>query len=378
MSEPAVPAPVPIEAAPVAPAPLSPASSGHHPRARGNAVVLDRLTKHFPVRRGWLEMICHPMRRELTPALREVSCEIAEGEFFGLLGPNGAGKTTLFKILATLVIPDGGTAVVAGHDVVREPGAVRRVLAPVIADERSLYWRLSAMANLELYGVLQGLRRPAARARAAELLHVVGLADAGEKMVGSFSSGMKQRLLIARALIASPSVLLLDEPTRSLDPVSARAFRTFLREEIGRSRGCTVLLATHNAEEALELCDRVGVLDRGRLLAAGPAEQLARELGEERYRMWTHAPVHPAVFALAGQGVIRSVTSLPVEEPGWVKVEMEVPGGLERAAQVTAFLIEQGVVVARFERVGLPLADLIERIVQRRAGATPGGEVDDA
>ena len=263
---------------------------------------------------------------------------------------------------------------VGGYDVVQNAAAVRRVLAPVIADERSLYWRLSAQENLELYGALQGLDGTAARTRAAELLRVVGLDDAGGKIVAAFSSGMKQRLLIARALIARPKVLLLDEPTRSLDPLSARALRAFLREEIVQRQGCTVLLATHNAEEALELCTRVGVLDRGRLLAAGTAEELSREIGDERYRLWTRAPAHPGIAALAERGIVRDVAVQSTDEPGWVRVEMEIPGGLDRASQVTAFLVEQGVVVARLERAALSLAELIERVVAH-AGAQEG---DDA
>src|SRR5690606_25256479 len=130
-----------------------------------------------------------------------------------------------------------------------------------------------------------GLRGREAEARVGELLRVVALADTGEKMVGSFSSGMKQRLLIARALLSRPRILLLDEPTRSLDPLSARDFRAFLREEIAGQQGCSVILATHSAEEALNLCDRLAVLRKGELLAIGPAEELARRYGEERYRL---------------------------------------------------------------------------------------------
>jgi ABC-2 type transport system ATP-binding protein len=360
-------------ATPATPATPARAASLTATAPRGHAVVLDGVTKHFPVRRGWTEMLRHPFHRASTPVVQGVSCEIAEGEFFGLLGPNGAGKTTLFKMLATLIIPDEGRATVGGYDVVQDAAAVRRVLAPVIADERSLYWRLSARENLELYGALQGLDGTAARTRAAELLRVVGLDDAGGKIVAAFSSGMKQRLLIARALIARPKILLLDEPTRSLDPLSARALRAFLREEIVQRQGCTVLLATHNAEEALELCTRVGVLDRGRLLAAGTAEALSREIGDERYRLWTRAPAHPGIAALAERGIVRDVAVQSTDEPGWVRVEMEIPGGLDRASQVTAFLVEQGVVVARLERAALSLAELIERVVAH-ASAKEGGD----
>jgi ABC-2 type transport system ATP-binding protein len=330
------------------------------------AVVLDGLTKSFPARRGWLETIRHPLSTQYQQVLRGVSCTVREGEFFGLLGPNGAGKTTLFKILATLVLPDAGSAAIAGFDVVQNAREVRRVLSPVIADERSLYWRLSSRENLELYGALQGLDRTAARRRAGELLEVVGLDDTGEKMVGSFSSGMKQRLLIARALIAYPRVLLLDEPTRSLDPVSARRFRAFLQEEIVGRQKCTVLLATHNAEEALELCDRVAVLNRGQLLAAGTAQSIASEMGNDRYRLWTSDPGHPGIAALAERGVVEGITTREGDDPGWTVLEMDLPGGLERAAQVVAFLTEQGVPIARFEYAELSLADLIERVVEQR------------
>ena len=336
--------------------------------ARPVTVTLDGLSKRFPVRRGWMDMLRHPRRTSYVPVLQHVSAQVYEGEFFGLLGPNGAGKTTLFKILATLVLPDAGTATIAGCDIIQDAARVRRVLAPVIADERSLYWRLSARENLELYGVLQGLDRRAALARADELMAVVGLDDAGAKIVASFSSGMKQRLLIARALIGGPRVLLLDEPTRSLDPISARQFRAFLRDEIAGRQRCTVLLATHNTEEALELCDRVAVLDHGRLLATGTAARLARENGDERYRVWTRGSLVPGIAALVERGVARDVEVRGTDDDGWSIVELEIPGGPERAAQVVAFLTEQGVPIARFERVTLSLADLIQRIVERQGG----------
>ncbi|MBA2683234.1 MAG: ABC transporter ATP-binding protein [Gemmatimonadaceae bacterium] len=340
------------------------------PDAKKLAVVLDGISKAFPVRRTWGEMVRHPLLRPRAPVLQNVSLAVAEGEFFGLLGPNGAGKTTLFKMLATLVLPDEGTATVGGYDVVAESSKVRSVLAPVIADERSLYWRLTAFQNLELFAKLQGMRGTAIKARVDEVLGVVGLTDTKEKIVAAFSSGMKQRLLIARALVASPRVLLLDEPTRSLDPISARGFRTFLRDEISGRQGCTVLLATHSADEVLELCNRVAVLDRGRLLATGTTTSLARDLGEERYALFTRDATHPALAALVQRAVVGALT-VRGEEDGWTRVDMEVTGGMERAAQIVATLVEQGVVVARFEKVPLPLADLIDRIVRRGAETQP-------
>ena len=334
-------------------------------RRRGGAIVrLTDLRKRFPVRRPWVETLRHPFQTEWTEVLRGVTCEVGEGEFFGLLGQNGAGKTTLFKILSTLVIPDGGHADVAGHDVVCNGRAVRRLLSPVIADERSLFWRLSARQNLELFASLQAVRGDAGR-RIAEVLHTVELDDAAHRMVGTFSSGMKQRLLIARALLAGPRVLLLDEPTRSLDPVSAQRFREFLRDEISGRQGCTVLLATHNTEEALELCHRVAVLDRGRLLAVGTADGLARQAGEDRYRLRTSEPVHPEIGVLAAERRVHRPRLEPPDDAGWTVVDMEVPGGDAGAAAVVARLAAAGVPVASFERRPSSLAELIERVVQR-------------
>src|SRR5262249_51337585 len=162
------------------------------------------LHKRFAVRRPFDEVIRHPFARLYTQALRDVTCDVAEGEFIGLLGPNGAGKSTLFKTLATLVIPDGGHATILGHDVVRDANAVRSVLVPVVADERSLRWRLSSRENLRLYAVLYGVPRAEVTPRIEQVLEVVGLGHTRRQMVGQFSSGMKQRLLIARALLARP------------------------------------------------------------------------------------------------------------------------------------------------------------------------------
>jgi ABC-type multidrug transport system ATPase subunit len=345
------------------------------------ALTVAGLSKRFAVRRGWRESLRHPRSHRTTLALDDVSFEVAAGEFFGLLGPNGAGKTTLFKMLATLVLPDAGTATVEGADVVRDAPRVRRLLTPVIADERSLQWRLTARENMELFAVLQDVPRAEQDTRIDALLGEVGLGETGSKMVGAFSSGMRQRLLIARALLARPRVLLLDEPTRSLDPISARDFRRFLREEIAGRHGCTILLATHSADEAFELCDRVAVLDRGRLLAVGRARTLAAEFGDERHRLWTTAPRHSAFAELEREGRISHVQLLDAVERDtereWQCLEVVVHGGVGASAGIVAALAAAGVPIGRLERVPLSLADLLERVVASR-GVSARKEARDA
>jgi ABC-2 type transport system ATP-binding protein len=347
------------------------------PRPRGEEVVRTRgLTKRFPVRRTWAESLRDPLRRDLVTAVSDLSLSVMAGEFFGLLGPNGAGKTTLFKMLATLMLPDDGSASVAGHDVAGAPAAVRRVLTPVIADERSLMWRLSAWENMRLFAGLYGIGGSERDRRISDILEVVGLGETAEKLVGSFSSGMKQRLLIGRALLGRPRVLLLDEPTRSLDPVSARRFRQFLREEIVQAQGCAVMLATHNAEEALELCDRVAVLSRGRLLALGPVEEMIARIGDDDYLLCASLGAERTLEALHRRGLVRDYGETSSGPGSWTSFRLQIPGGADQAAAVLASLVGEKHAISRFERVALSLADLLERTLEsgeERESSEEGG-----
>lgn len=354
----------------------APADCAPRPAVRPTADVVvrvDALTKRFAVRRGWSEIIRHRRAGSAATALDDVTLQVRRGELFGLLGPNGAGKTTLFKILSTLITPDGGAAVIDGCDVVRDAARVRRLLAPAIPEERSLSWRLTARQNLDVFAALHNLGGAAARRAVDEVLAITELAETGTKMVGQFSSGMRQRLLIARALLGRPSVLLLDEPTRSLDPISARRFRAFLRDEIVGRRGCTVLLATHRAEEALELCDRVAVLDQGRVSATGAPDALMRDISGARYqvRIQTENRAAVSVVARRSRGSIHAIELGEADAEGWVPVEVEIAGGSAGAAALLGALAERGIAVASFERVTVPLDELIERLVARGTGACP-------
>jgi ABC-2 type transport system ATP-binding protein len=325
------------------------------------------LTKIFPVRKTWAEIFRRPFSRETTTVVRDVTFSVRPGEFFGLLGPNGAGKTTLFKMLATLILPDGGTASVRGHDVQSDARAVRRTLTPVIPDERSLYWRLSALENLRLFATLNDLRGPEKEGRCHAALEGVGLADTGDKMVGQFSSGMKQRLLIARALLSRPAVLLLDEPTRSLDPISARDFRRFLREELASRQGVTVLLATHNAEEALELCDRLAVLHRGQLQAVGTVDELKGRVGDDTYRVRLELDRESRLDELTHlEGAHDLVVT--ARDGAWTWIEAKIPGGSGEAAAWLGEVVRRGMPVSGFEPRDVTLAELLERIVAQDGG----------
>ena len=332
------------------------------------ALRITELTKRF-TSRGSIVDLMRGRGNTVSTAVDRVSFDVHVGEIFGVLGPNGAGKTTIFKMLSTTVLPDDGTATIGGNDLWLDPARVRRNLASVSSDERSLNWRLSARENLLLFAALQHVPREDVNQRVASMLEIVGLESVGRKMVAAFSSGMRQRLLIARALLSRPRVLLLDEPTRALDPISAQEFRAFLRHELIERQRCTIVLATHNADEALGFCDRVVVLNRGRVLATGPATELASRYGEERYRIVTADPDHPSFARLESAGLIRR-RAVPVRANGeWYVVECAISGDPSCTAHVLRLLLESGVRVARLERSDLSLAELISRII---AASTAG------
>lgn len=205
-------------------------------------------------------------------ALVDVDLDVAAGEIVALLGPNGAGKTTLLRILATTLRPDGGGASVGGHDVVGAPAAVRRVIGLSFGEDRGWYLRISARRNLEFYGALLGWPRARVRRRAVELLGEFGLADDADRPIQQYSSGMRSRLGLARALFSEPAVLLLDEATTRLDPLAAADFRVRLQELA--EQGTAILLTTHDLHEASEVPGRIVGLAQGRVAfscARGPS-----------------------------------------------------------------------------------------------------------
>ena len=207
--------------------------------------------------------------------LRGVDIRVDQGDYVALLGANGAGKTTILKSLATVLLPDSGTVTVMGMDVTREQKIVRETVGYVLADERSFHWRLSARANLDFFGQLEGLGPLARSERIACLLERLDLASAAERPFGEFSTGMKQRLAVARALLKSPRVLLMDEPTRSIDPAHAADVWRLVREEVDRVSGCLVLV-THQIQEALSLCTRVAILSEGQIVLDTTAEAMEK------------------------------------------------------------------------------------------------------
>jgi ABC-2 type transport system ATP-binding protein len=205
-------------------------------------------------------------------AVDDISFGVRPGELFGLVGPNGAGKTTMIKMLTTLLIPTGGRASILGYDVVKGADKIRSRIGFIFGGERGLYWRLSAVDNLRYFASLYHVEPEVSKKRIPYLLELVGLSDRSQEKVEGYSRGMKQRLHIARTLLHDPEVLFLDEPTMGLDPVGARELRLVIRDL--QSQDKTILLTTHYMFEADALCQRIGVINHGRLIALDTPEGL--------------------------------------------------------------------------------------------------------
>jgi ABC-2 type transport system ATP-binding protein len=284
--------------------------------------------------------------REFRGGIRAVDgldLEVRPGEIYGFLGPNGAGKTTCVRILTTLLRPTAGTARVAGHDVVSDAEAVRRSIG-VALQEAAIDPLMTGRELLRMQGALHGLRGPAARARAAELLARVGLTQAADRRVGGYSGGMRRRLDLALALVHRPRVLFLDEPTTGLDPTSRGALWREVRSL--NDEGTTVFLTTQYLEEAEQLADRVGIIAAGRLVAEGTPEALKARVGEPmlHVELAEAESAERARAALAGLGTVEPADA---DEP--TRVVLRTAAGKGAIAPVVRALDEHDVTVESVE-----------------------------
>ena len=257
------------------------------------AIDARQLVKRFPARPGTGDKTSDTSpapRRRLFPfgkrepkatftAVNGVDLQIERGEIFGLLGPNGAGKSTTIRMLCTLLEPTSGTATIDGFDIVTQANDVRRSLGTVLAGERSIYWKLTGRENLEYFAALYHIPQAIAKKRVEELIERMEIKDRANELVEKYSTGMRQRIAIAKALLARPPILLLDEPTLGLDPQAARRLRELIAEL--KQEGHTILLTTHYMEEADLLSDRIGIIDTGKVIALDTPEGLKRRIDQQ-------------------------------------------------------------------------------------------------
>jgi ABC-2 type transport system ATP-binding protein len=279
-------------------------------------------------------------RRGRAPvvALRDVTLRVERGEIHGLLGPNGAGKSTLMKILSTILLPTSGSARVCGYDVVRKTAAVRRTVSVVFGGDRGLYPRLTGRQNLLYWAALCQLDRRTARRRVDDLLDRFHLCDRADRRVETYSTGMCQRLHLARGLVSSPSLLLLDEPTNGLDPVAAAELRAEIREVAADGR--SVLLATHDMAEAEAVCDRVTLLNHGALVLTDSTGNLARRV----FRRERVEVVGASDALLRRVRDLPGVTSVAIISPEAARIEVSSASAV---SQVLHDLVRAGVTSVR-------------------------------
>lgn len=237
-------------------------------------IEVNGLKREFIVTTGWVKR-----KKKKVLAVDGVSFDVKKGEIFGILGENGAGKTTIIKTLITLLAPTEGTCRVLGYDTDREAKKIRPRINFVFGGEMGVYRRLSAKDNLLYFAGLYKIGRAEAEKRAEELLKLVKLEEAQERLTETYSKGMIQRLQIARGLINRPEIIFMDEPTVGLDPLGAQILREIILQ--CRSEGRTIILTTHDMQEADELCDRIAMIHRGRLADLDTPERLKEKYGED-------------------------------------------------------------------------------------------------
>lgn len=323
------------------------------------AIETEKLGRIYKIRGSQKEK---NLRKELV-ALQDINLEVRQGELFGLLGPNGAGKTTLIKILTTLLAPTSGRACVAGLDVAREPEKVRRLINMVSGGESSGYGLLTVRENLWMFSQFYGLPSKEANERIAALLKMVGLEDRMHTKSSDLSTGLRQKMNIVRGFLTDPQVLFLDEPTLGLDVGASRDVRHFIRSwlEIDRSR--TLLLTTHYMVEADELCDRVAIINQGRVLACDAPSVLKQRLQRE------------ALFEITVSSLDGSRPATLEKLPGVRKMTWQESGeatvlnfNLQEEAALAAVinrLSENGVKIVRLDKHEPTLEDVFVDLVGR-------------
>jgi ABC-2 type transport system ATP-binding protein len=235
-------------------------------------VRVTNLSKYFATRRTLGRILLAPTKLNLKPVLRDINLDVRRGEVLGLVGANGAGKTTLIRILSTLLEPTAGRVEIDGLDLGSNVKEIRRLVGWSLDNERSFYYRLSGRENLSFFAALNEVNFRLTSSRVNDVLALVGLEEIADRPFSTYSWGMRQRLGLARAMLIDPRILLLDEPTKGLDPQAAQDFRVFLRNVLARELKKTLIIVTHHFDEVESCCDRVAVMKNGSISCLGAWE----------------------------------------------------------------------------------------------------------
>jgi ABC-2 type transport system ATP-binding protein len=292
-----------------------------------SAVFVRDVVKSFPVSLNLTDWVRYRGAVPRRTVLHDISLSVRTGELYGLLGANGAGKTTLLKMMATLCIADRGEIQISGIDAMKRPMAVKQRIGLCTSEERSFYYRLTARKNLRFFGAMAGLIGDALEGRIEEVVGLVDLTDSLDRRFDGFSSGMRQRLALARALLGDPSIIFFDEPTRAVDPLHAREIRALIRDELVTRQGKTGILATNSLEEAWAICDTVAILHEGRIVTTGAPRDLDRRFTPfVRYHIAIDGTSVDLMGVLQAIGGVLRVTSSETAAGIALHVELDPSG----------------------------------------------------
>ena len=334
-----------------------------------NAIETHNLTKIFKSKSQNSQTgFFHRKQTVTINAIDNLNLEIKKGELFGLLGPNGAGKTTLVKMLCTLLPPDHGTALINGYDIIKEQMNVKRSLGTLFSvGERGFFWRLNGYRNLEFFAAIYNVPRQKRHERIMEVLKLVGLENSAFDLYQKYSGGMKRKLSLARTLLPNPPILLLDEPTTGLDVISSRNIREFVKNTVSKESGKTVLYTTHYVEEAAQICDKIGILRNGQLIACDTPDALRNMIKKEEV---VHLILEKATDAQiekirAIQGVINMTENNEDAMPGQKHVCLELKN-VDQLPLIFDYLFKEKIKLVNFKRYEPTLEDAFIELTGRK------------
>jgi len=321
--------------------------------------------KYFQPKR-YRELILHPFLKNELIALEDINISVKKGELFGLLGPNGSGKTTLIKILSTLILPTRGKAYVNGNDVTQHEKKVKSMIGLVVSDERSFYWRLTGKQNLLFFATLNNIPPSEAENRIKKISDLIGLEEDMYRAFQNYSSGTRQKMAIARGLLTDPEILFLDEPTRNLDPVITSALRVFVKDVLVGQSGKTVFMATNNMQEAEELCDRIAIIQKGKVKQSGTLSEIRKTYHEkEQFIIKVKSGMRGVRELIQHSDFSDNLIDLRPElhSEGSVLLDMEIDYQKENISEFIEWLVVSGFKVESCVKQELSLNELFARSV---------------
>ena len=334
---------------------------------------LDKLTKRYPVQRSLLSRGGEPRL-----AVDAVSFSVEEGEIFGLIGANGAGKTTLIRMLSTMVLPTSGRAIVGGFDVTQDERAIRDIVGVVSSNERSFYWRLSGRDNLRFFSDLYQIRESEARPWREELLDVLGLREVADQRFDHYSTGQKQRMAIARGLLTRPKILLMDEPTKGVDPIGSAEIVQLIQGRILQLWRPTILVTSHNLGEIERLCGRVALMHCGRLAALGTIDELRSEISQrDSFVMSIRGASREAVIGMTERCAAVSVEAT-TRLAAVIDLRVSFARGADGFSKLMRCVIESGADVVDCSREAESFEQVFHAVIEARGDQRSGATGDRA